>query len=236
MRDTTLVLVAPVASRRRVGEPLTIDIFCISSQVVSTSAVAETGCLTAERILSAAEEVVRRHGAAKATVVDVAQALGVSHGSIYRFFPSKVALREAVVGVWLNRIADNLETVPNEGTAHDRLKGWFAAHLALKKSQRASDPELFEAFRQLSFQFPEAVRAYKERLAVQIAGRLEYGCSTGEIVGLDAAAASWALLSATTRFHNPAFASEWDDPQSNGDFEILWSFLSRSIFLQGTCP
>ena len=43
--------------------------------------------LTPERILDAAEEVLRRFGPTKTTVVDVARALGVSHGSVYRHFP-----------------------------------------------------------------------------------------------------------------------------------------------------
>ena len=53
-------------------------------------------CLVAllpERILEATEEVLRRHGPAKATVVDVARALGVSHGSVYRHFRTKAVLR-----------------------------------------------------------------------------------------------------------------------------------------------
>ncbi|MFE4717550.1 TetR/AcrR family transcriptional regulator, partial [Streptomyces sp. NPDC056728] len=37
-----------------------------------------TETLTTERILEATEEVLRRHGPAKANVVDVARALGVS--------------------------------------------------------------------------------------------------------------------------------------------------------------
>ena len=52
--------------------------------------------LTAEQVLVAAEDVLRRYGPAKATVVDVARELGVSHGSVYRHFPSKTALRDAV--------------------------------------------------------------------------------------------------------------------------------------------
>jgi AcrR family transcriptional regulator len=39
--------------------------------------------LTYEQILEAAEDVLRRFGPGKATVVDVARALGVSHGSVY---------------------------------------------------------------------------------------------------------------------------------------------------------
>jgi AcrR family transcriptional regulator len=49
--------------------------------------------LTREDILSAAEEVLRRYGPAKTNVVDVARALNVSHGTVYRHFPSKAALR-----------------------------------------------------------------------------------------------------------------------------------------------
>ena len=57
------------------------------------------------QILDAAEDVLRRFGPAKATVVDVARALGVSHGSVYRHFPSKAALRDAVAERWLARIS-----------------------------------------------------------------------------------------------------------------------------------
>jgi AcrR family transcriptional regulator len=62
-----------------------------------------TDVLTADRILDTAEEVLRRYGPAKATVIDVARALGVSHGNVYRFFPSKVALRDAVASPRLHR-------------------------------------------------------------------------------------------------------------------------------------
>ena len=53
----------------------------------------ETVVLTPERILEATEDVLRRFGLAKATVVDVARALDVSHGSVYRHFPSKASAR-----------------------------------------------------------------------------------------------------------------------------------------------
>lgn len=67
--------------------------------------------LTAERILEATEEVLRRHGPAKATVVDVARALGVSHGSVYRRFRTKAALREAVTKRWLDRTSGELSGI-----------------------------------------------------------------------------------------------------------------------------
>ena len=58
--------------------------------------MSEAAPLTSEQIVDAAEDVLRRFGPAKATVIDVARELGVSHGSIYRHFASKAALRDAV--------------------------------------------------------------------------------------------------------------------------------------------
>ena len=54
--------------------------------------------LTRDRILAAAEDVIRRFGPAKATVVDVARALGVSHTAVYRHVATKAELRDLVVG------------------------------------------------------------------------------------------------------------------------------------------
>ena len=67
--------------------------------------------LTPERILEATEEVLRRYGLAKATVVDVARALDVSHGSVYRHFPSKASLRQAVAKRWLDRANAPLQKI-----------------------------------------------------------------------------------------------------------------------------
>ena len=82
--------------------------------------------LTPDRILDAAEEVLTRFGPAKATVVDVARALGVSHGSVYRHFPSKAALRDAVTERWLARVSAPLAAiVAEDGPAPERLRRWF---------------------------------------------------------------------------------------------------------------
>ena len=46
--------------------------------------------LTGDRSLATAEDVIRRFGPAKATVVEVARALGVSHAAVYRHVATKV--------------------------------------------------------------------------------------------------------------------------------------------------
>ena len=79
--------------------------------------------LTPDRILDAAEETLTRFGPAKTTVVDVARALGVSHGSVYRHFASKAALRDAVTGRWLDRVSGPLQKiVAADAPAAERLR------------------------------------------------------------------------------------------------------------------
>lgn len=59
--------------------------------------------LTKERIREAAEDILRRFGPSKATVVDVARALSVSHASVYKHFTSKAELRYDATRIWLAR-------------------------------------------------------------------------------------------------------------------------------------
>lgn len=97
-----------------------------------------------ERILEVAEDVLRRYGPAKANVVDVARALGVSDGSVYRHFPSKAALVDAVVGRWLQEVAEPLAVIAAEdGPAAERLVRWLDLLVASKRRRALEEPELF---------------------------------------------------------------------------------------------
>ena len=103
--------------------------------------------LTPDRILDAAEDVLRRYGPAKATVVDVARFLEVSHGSIYRHFPSKAALRDAVAQRWLHRVSMPLAVIAQEnGSAVERLHRWLERLITLKRQKVLDDPELFATY------------------------------------------------------------------------------------------
>src|SRR5919204_1755291 len=100
------------------------------------------GPLTAEQILAATEDVLRRYGPAKATVVDVARALGVSHGSVYRHFRTKTALREAVTKRWLDHTTTLLEPLAaGPGPAARRMADWLTVLFHAKRRKAFDDPE-----------------------------------------------------------------------------------------------
>src|SRR4051812_40844340 len=93
----------------------------------------DTTVLTSERILEVTEDVLRRFGLVKATVVDVARALDDSHGRVYRHCPSKAALREAVAKRWLARVNAPLEKIAEgSGPAPARLERWLRTMISIK--------------------------------------------------------------------------------------------------------
>ena len=130
----------------------------------------ETVVLTPERILDVTEDVLRRFGLAKATVVDVARALDVSHGSVYRHFPSKASLREAVAKRWLDRVSAPLAKIADgSGPAPARLDKWLRTLFAAKQKRVLEDPEMFATYLTLAQEACQVVKAYKEGLVDQIA-------------------------------------------------------------------
>ncbi len=186
--------------------------------------------LTRERILEAAEDALRRFGPSKANVVDVARALGVSHGSIYRHFAGKAELRDAVTQVWLARIHDPLEAIlAEDGPAPARLHRWLRELIAIKRSLLADDPELFATYGELGAEAREVVAAHVAHLAGQISRIVQEGAARGELKSQDPAATGRAVLTATSRFHNPAHASEWSQPDIDTAFEEVWSLLLNGL-------
>lgn len=186
--------------------------------------------LTTETILDAAEIVLRRFGPAKASVVDVARALDVSHGSVYRHFSSKAALRDAVTERWLARVSEPLEVVVTRpGAASRRLHDWLVLLATTKQGMATGDPELFETFHELTVQSREVVAAHVDHLADQLGRIVEQGMADGEFARGDARAMGWAVLHATARFHHPAHAGEWGEPGLDEQLEAVYRLILNGL-------
>ncbi|MEV7884081.1 TetR family transcriptional regulator [Streptomyces sp. NPDC002817] len=190
--------------------------------------------LTAERILEATEEVLRRHGPAKATVVDVARALGVSHGSVYRHFRTKAALREAVTKRWLDRTTEELAGIvaATDRDPQTRLRDWLAALLEAKRRKAGDDPELFATYSVLAADAGEVVGAHLTELTDQLTEIVRAGVAAGTFSTPDPATTARALFHATGRFHDPGYAREWERPEVWDDFTAVVDVLVRGLRAQ----
>ncbi|MFF5444737.1 TetR family transcriptional regulator [Streptomyces sp. NPDC012888] len=187
--------------------------------------------LTPERILETTEEVLRRYGPAKATVVDVARALGVSHGSVYRHFPSKAALREAVTDRWLGRTVGQLEEIATAAgePAPSRLEAWLEALFDAKRHKAGDDPELFATYTVLLAENSRVVDAHLAELVSQLTRIIEEGVAAGTLAAPDATASARAVFDATARFHDPQYAAEWQSPTIGAEFEAVASLVVRGL-------
>ncbi|MFE9764448.1 TetR family transcriptional regulator [Streptomyces sp. NPDC005808] len=190
-----------------------------------------TEALTAERILEATEEVLRRHGPAKATVVDVARALGVSHGSVYRHFATKAALREAVTKRWLDRTSESLAgIVAEDRDPESRLRDWFTALFAAKRRKAGDDPQLFATYLVLlTGENGGVVDHHIADLTGQLVEIVEDGVRRGVFASDAPAVTARALFDATNRFHDPAYSREWEQPGIDGEFEALVDLVVRGV-------
>jgi AcrR family transcriptional regulator len=186
--------------------------------------------LTRDRILAAAEDVIRRFGPAKATVVDVARALGVSHTAVYRHVATKAELRGLVVGRWAEQTMPPLRAVAGRpGPAPQRLRQLFDALIAVKRRRAANDPELFAAYRTLAADAESVVAAHLDELVGLAAAVIRSGVKEGTFRNVDPVAAGRAVLFATSRFHHPAHTAEWLDPAIDAQYKDVWDLLMDGL-------
>ena len=187
--------------------------------------------LTPERILAAAEDVLRRYGPGKATVVEVAQALGVSHGSVYRHFATKAALRDAVLRDWLQRaVATPLAAVAASRAAPPkRLRNWLATLRDAKRSKALDDPELFATYGALAADARGVIHDHVEALLAQLEHVLADGMASGDFRACDPRTGARILFDATARFHHPAMAYLWGGKDEDAAFKAVLDTLLRGM-------
>ncbi|MDB5329357.1 MAG: transcriptional regulator [Phycisphaerales bacterium] len=186
--------------------------------------------LTLDRILAAAEDVIRRHGPDKATVVDVARALGVSHAAVYRHVATTAELRDLVVGRWVETTMPPLRAIAaGAGTAPQRLRRLIDALIAVKRRRAADDPELFAAYRTLAQGAESVVTAHVEELIEVTAAVIRSGVKERTFRSVDPIAAGRSVLIATSKFHHPIHAAEWADPNIDAAYNDVWQLLMDGL-------
>ena len=158
------------------------------------------------RILDAAKANLRRYGAGKTTVVDIARDLGMSHSNVYRFFRTKVELLDAVVDEWLTEEESFLaEMAGRDGSAGERLELLWVTLLERKRRTRAEDAELVERYYRILEERPEAVARYVAVSHGAYERIIADGVRAGEFAPLDVPEAARVVWYATRALVEPTF-------------------------------
>jgi AcrR family transcriptional regulator len=184
-----------------------------------------------QRIMDAAEVVIRRHGPGKTNVVDVARELGQSHASVYRYFASKAELFDALVERWLARVSEPLESIARgEGPAGDRLREWLMALFRAKVRKVTADPELFSTYQAIAAESPRSVALHLAMLDEHVTAIIADGVAAGEFSqDTDTRRAARAVLSGSLRFHHPTLLARAPGPPSEQEAEDVFNLLVTGL-------
>ncbi len=105
---------------------------------------ARSSC-TRQRIVHAAIRLYREIGYKKTTVADIARGASMSPANVYRFFPSKQAIEEAVVADLFEQVsAAATLAARGGGSALERLTAVLRAISQLHDNRLANDSKLHE--------------------------------------------------------------------------------------------
>lgn len=141
---------------------------------------------TQARLLTVAAEHLRRLGLARLRVVGVAEEVGVTHANVYRYYPSKIALADAVIAQWLKSIEVGLlETLGAPDPADDKLERMLNLIARGYRAKLEQDPRLFDVFAEATEKDRVVARRHRTRVRELLERVIEEGVanrifSTGE--------------------------------------------------------
>ena len=156
------------------------------------------------RISELAAEHLRKHGSRRLTIVALAEELGMSHANVYRYFPSKSALLEAVATQWLKPIETGLrEVADGPDPAGDKLERLLGGLHRAYRDKLETDPHGFDVVAKSFRDRASLARKHRARVQTEVRRVLEEGAATGAFVLNDPGKALAFVLDAAHRFIHP---------------------------------
>jgi AcrR family transcriptional regulator len=181
------------------------------------------------RILTVAGEHLRQFGLKRFTVVAVAEEAGMTHANVYRYFPSRVALVDAVVDVWLKATERKLADIADgPDPADDKLERLILGLAKANRDLLHEEPHLFAALSLAVAKRHAISRRNRTRVRALFERVVDEGIATGVFEPRDRDRSVAFVIDATHRFIHPAsLALEGDVPQASVDTRL--STLIRVI-------
>ena len=134
---------------------------------------------TDQRLLGIAADHVRRFGMERTTVTGVAREAGMTHANVYRYFPSKTALADAVTGVWLRRLeASAAEVADAPDPAGDKLERLLLLVMRTHRERLETEPNLYDLAVGAFVENRPVARNHRARLRDLIERILDEGVAT----------------------------------------------------------
>jgi AcrR family transcriptional regulator len=187
---------------------------------------------TRARIMDTAEALFRRIGYAKTAVADIASELRMSPANVYRFFPSKTAIVQAICQRCLKELDEKAWAVArSKASASERLERLQLEILAYHKENLLEDQKVHDMVMVAMEESWDAIMAHKERIRSVLELILRDGIDAGEFEAVDPRETSMHLFKACVGYCHPVLIAQ--GLQEGRDLEAetrsLIHFLLRAI-------
>ena len=183
-----------------------------------------------ERICGVAEVLFRQIGYVKTTVADIASALGMSSANVYRFFPSKGAINDALCRRILGELQDELASLAQgPGSPPARITAMVMAMHRHHKTQLTDARRVFDM---VAAAMEENWAAIEEHILIcrsHFARVISAGMTSGSFVPGDAAEmAEMVMKSCVFAFH-PMLIAGCGDTDMEPVVRRLSAFAIRAL-------
>ena len=187
---------------------------------------------TRARIMETAEALFRRLGFAKTAVADIAAELGMSPANVYRFFPSKNAIVEAICQRCLSELETKAWAVVRSKTpASERLEQLFLAISAYNKENLLEEQRVHEVVVVAMEQNWQAIKVHLETMRTMVEVILRDGIAAGEFEPVDPRETAQLIKRSMIAFTHPTLIADCVEEHQDLEAAVRQSvrFLLRAI-------
>ena len=187
---------------------------------------------TKARIVEVAEALFRRLGYAKTAVAEIAAELGISPANVYRFFPSKNAIVEAICRHCLSDVEEQAWKVArSKAPAAERMERLILEILAYHKENLITEQRVNDMVLAAIEHSWETIRTHKEVMANVTELILRDGIEAGEFEPVDPRETAGLIMRSVLCFTHPLMLGQCIEEGEDVEAEARASvrFLLRAI-------
>lgn len=184
---------------------------------------------TQAEILTKAEELFRSAGYAKTSIADIAASLGMSPANVFKHFPSKMALGDAIGAIHLGLIEQALTAIPSSLPPAERLRRFGETLLAGHLRNMEGNPYVFDLVVQGLETEAEEIRAFHVWLNGAVRSIVEAGMADGSFAVADAETTARVVLNCLEGVTHPLLLRQLDQPALAQRLAEMLDFLIAAL-------
>jgi AcrR family transcriptional regulator len=169
---------------------------------------------TRTALLDTAERLFREVGYGKTTVADIAEALGMSSGNVYRFFPSKSAINNAICDRMLGQLEAAMRAAaarPESAVA--RVEAVIMASHEAHRAMLTDEKRVFDMVHAAMEEHWDAIKEHITTSDAIVAGVIRDGIASGEFAAGDPDALARTVMGACCALFHPVLVAQCaEDP------------------------